>query len=451
MADEHPIRLSVTDDLERSRLTVLFRWLLAIPHYVWLAVWGIAAFFAVIANWVCTLVLGRSPGALHRFLAAYVKYVTQLYAYLNLAANPYPQFDGRPGYPVDVMIADPVRQRRWTVAIRGLLALPAVLIAGALTGEPNGLSGPTTGTGTRTAHHQGFHLNFVSFGGLVHIVALLAWFVAIARARSPRGLRDAAAYGIGYGAQLWSYLFLLTDRYPECDPQTLIGELPVRSDPVALSVQDDRKRSRLTVFFRLLLTLPHLVWLVLWLLAALLATIANWFVLLVRGRPAAPLHRFLSAFVRYGIHVNAFLMLVANPFPGFVGAVGSYPVETTLPAAERQNRWKVLARLPLAIPALLISGAYSSLLNVTALLGWFVALARGEVPRGMRNAGALALRYQAQVAAYVLLLTDSYPYTGPIREGSSAAPQPGEETQSAPPAGEAPNPFGGPALEPSQP
>ena len=36
----HPIRLAVYDDLKRSRLTVFFRLLLLIPHFVWQYVWG---------------------------------------------------------------------------------------------------------------------------------------------------------------------------------------------------------------------------------------------------------------------------------------------------------------------------------------------------------------------------------------------------------------------------
>ena len=33
-ADHHPIGLIVTDDLQRSRLTMFFRLLLAIPHFI---------------------------------------------------------------------------------------------------------------------------------------------------------------------------------------------------------------------------------------------------------------------------------------------------------------------------------------------------------------------------------------------------------------------------------
>ena len=126
----HPIQLHIGDDLQRRRLTVFFRALLVLPHLVWIVLWGIAALVAALANWVITLVQGKSPDSLHGFLARYVRYVTHVYAYLFLAANPYPRPDGRPGYPVDVEIAPPARQNRWSVAFRGVLGLPALVLGG---------------------------------------------------------------------------------------------------------------------------------------------------------------------------------------------------------------------------------------------------------------------------------------------------------------------------------
>jgi hypothetical protein len=92
----------------------------------------------------------------------------------------------------------------------------------------------------------------------------------------------------------------------------------------------------------------------------------------------------------------------------------------------------------LALPALLVAGAYGGLATVVALLGWFSSLARGRMPRGMRNAGALALRYQAQTHGYLLLLTDSYPYAGPVRSEGAPTP-PAALPPPAPPASPPPD------------
>ncbi|HEX8855245.1 MAG TPA: DUF4389 domain-containing protein, partial [Thermoleophilaceae bacterium] len=78
----HPITLVVRDDLERTRLTVFFRLILAIPHIIWFWLWSIAALFAAIANWFATLVEGRSPAGLHAFLSRYLRYGTHFFSYL---------------------------------------------------------------------------------------------------------------------------------------------------------------------------------------------------------------------------------------------------------------------------------------------------------------------------------------------------------------------------------
>jgi hypothetical protein len=113
---------------------------------------------------------------------------------------------------------------------------------------------------------------------------------------------------------------------------------------------------------------------------------------------------------------------VGNPFPGFTGRAGSYPVEAVIAAPARQSRWKVGLRLILAIPALILMGAYGGLMLVVAILGWFAGLVTARMPLGLRNAGVLALRYQAQVAGYLLLLSDSYPYGGPYLNPGLGAP-----------------------------
>jgi hypothetical protein len=381
------------DELRRSRLLVFFRLPLSIPHIVWLLLWTSLAVLAGTANWVATLVLGRSPRPLHRFLVRYVRYLVHVQAFLFLAGNPFPGFTGRAGrYPVDVEIDGPDRQRRWTVALRIVLVIPALLIAGVLT--------------PRLA---------VGGGGSVALVcAILIWFVALVLGRAPRGLRDLLAYTLRYAAQLDAYLFVLTDRYPNSDPQISIGAAAeVPEHPVRLHATDDRRRSRLTVFFRLLLALPHLVWLALWSVAAFFAGFLNWIVTLVRGRSPLFLHRFLAAFVRYQAHVYAFLFLVANPFPGFVGRAGSYPVDIEIAPPERQNRWITGFRILLGLPALLVNQALSGGLFVAAFLGWFAALVTGRMPHGLRNLGGLTLRYSAQTSSYLYLLTDRYPYSGP--------------------------------------
>jgi hypothetical protein len=182
----HPVRLRVTDDLQRTRLTVFFRVLLFVPHALWEALLGILAVLAVIGNWFATLLAGRSPDGLHAFLAGYLRYVTQTTAYVFLIADPFPGFyliNLKADYPVDLEVDPPEEQNRWTVAFRILLAVPALLVTSVL----RNLSG---------------------------LLAFFSWFIALFTARVPGGIRDFAAFALRYESQTYAYLALLTPRYP---------------------------------------------------------------------------------------------------------------------------------------------------------------------------------------------------------------------------------------------
>lgn len=411
------------DDLRRSRLTVFFRLLLAIPHLIWITLWSIGVFFAAIIGWFAALFTGRLPQGLHDFLGMYIRYTIHLGAYLSLAANPYPGFTGNPGYPVDVSIPELQPQPRWKTALRLLLAIPALMLAATLGSGFGGGGGTYSNTGSDAATTAQW-LGSTGVGGVAALCAFLGWFAVLALGRMPLGIRNLAAYGLGYTAQAYAYVLLVTDRYPNSDPGAAgpVWELP--EHPVRLEFDDDGRRSRLTVFFRLLLAIPHFVWLTLWWFLALFASIANWFVALLRGRSAHPLHRFLAAYVRYDAHVTAFVTLVANPFPGFAGTPG-YPVDIVIDPPQRQSRWTVLFRLFLAIPAFMLSSALSVVLFVVALLGWFAALATGRMPTGLRRLGAYTVRYLSQAQAYWYVLTDVYPHASPaLRPPPEPEPMP---------------------------
>jgi hypothetical protein len=194
--------------------------------------------------------------------------------------------------------------------------------------------------------------------------------------------------------------------------------------PVRLQVAGDRERNRLTVFFRLLLAIPHIVWWSLWAIAAFIAAIAGWFAALVTGRLPDALHRFLGAFVRYGTHLHSFVVLLGAPFPGVTGRPGSYPVDLEIDEPQPQHRAKTGVRVFLAIPAVAAAGGFGSVAAVAAVGAWFSALATGRLPEGLHGQLGGAVRYEAQAYAYLLLLTDRYPYTGPDGRGRPAADPP---------------------------
>src|SRR3954471_15635596 len=166
MADAPGIRITSTDDLQRSRLTVGFRFILGLPHLFWLATWSSGMVLIAPVMWIATLVRRRPPDGLHDVYVMWIRYAVHVDAYLSLAANPYPGWLGRPGsYPVDAEIpraADVPDQGRAGVFFRVFLALPPLALAGAL------------GGGSYTGGYR------VSFGAL-GTIAVLAWFAILVR------------------------------------------------------------------------------------------------------------------------------------------------------------------------------------------------------------------------------------------------------------------------------
>jgi uncharacterized protein DUF4389 len=183
--ETHPIRLRITDDLRRTRLTVFFRLILVIPHFLWAALLGIVAVLVTIANWFATLFAGKSPQGLHDYLANFMRYVTQIGAYCYLIADPYPGFlfINMEEYPVDLEVAAPEVQNRWTVLFRIILAIPALLIASVLR-------------------------------NISELLAIFAWVMGVLTARVPEGIRNFSAFALRYETQTYAYLVLLTQKYP---------------------------------------------------------------------------------------------------------------------------------------------------------------------------------------------------------------------------------------------
>lgn len=183
-AGAHPVRLAVSDDLQRNRLTVFFRYLLVIPHAIWLTLWGIAAYVGMIVNWFATLIMGRSPDGLYRFLGSYLRYVTHVNAYMHFLADPYPKFTGAPGYPVDLELGPSEPQNRLVTLFRWLLAIPAFIVAYVL-------------------------------GLAMMVIGVFGWFACLALGRMPEGMRNLGSYCLRYTQQTAAYAyFCLTDRYP---------------------------------------------------------------------------------------------------------------------------------------------------------------------------------------------------------------------------------------------
>jgi hypothetical protein len=179
--------------------------------------------------------------------------------------------------------------------------------------------------------------------------------------------------------------------------------------PIGLVVDDDLRRNRLTVFFRLLLAIPQLIWLYLFGIAAAIVLVIAWFAALFMGRVPDGLHKFLATYQRLTTHVAAYTLLIADPWPPFGGQPGTYPVDLRVDDAAQQSRLTVFFRGLLAIPALVLAYVFRIVNTLIAVLGWFYSLALGRMHEGMRDLSAWMLQFEMQTYGYLFLLTGRYP------------------------------------------
>jgi hypothetical protein len=79
--------------VELNRWLPLVKWLLAVPHYIVLAVLGVAVFASVIIAWFAILFTGRYPPALFDFVVGVLRWSLRVTAYaFILSVDTYPPF-----------------------------------------------------------------------------------------------------------------------------------------------------------------------------------------------------------------------------------------------------------------------------------------------------------------------------------------------------------------------
>jgi hypothetical protein len=208
-ADEQelaPVLVTFAAPSLQSRLTVLIRIILVIPHLVVLAVLGIAAYLVAIAGWFGALFTGRLPGFAADFLAGYLRWQTRVSAYAFLLTGDYPPFSlADADYPARVAV-QPGRLNRLAVLFRIFLLIPCGIVQVIL-----------------------------SYGALT-IFQLVSWVITLITGRLPDPVYQAMAAVLRYQARTLGFAWMLTSAYPAAlfGDQRGYGVRPgedVRDDP----------------------------------------------------------------------------------------------------------------------------------------------------------------------------------------------------------------------------
>ncbi|MCB9569147.1 MAG: DUF4389 domain-containing protein [Myxococcales bacterium] len=194
-------------------------------------------------------------------------------------------------------------------------------------------------------------------------------------------------------------------------------------------------RNRLTVFFRPILALPHLILIggpplvtltvaaqgsdggggielgshagVLGAVAWACAVIA-WFTLVFAGKHPDGLWRLGHFYLRWRAQALAYMLLLRDEYPPF--GEDPYPAHFELPApVGPRDRLRVGVRLLLLIPYAIVFAILAVILTVVTVVAWFSILIRGELSPDMHALIRRFIRWDLGIEAFFLLLRDELP------------------------------------------
>ena len=200
---------------------------------------------------------------------------------------PPPVVPGPPqGYPVSLEFDTPEKIARWRPLVHWLLAIPHFVVA--------------------------YVLSIVA-----GILVIVAWFAGVFAGKIPDGILRPMVMTQRYSTRVAGYVLFLREEYPPfffatefADP----GDYPGLRVHVAPAVEG---RSRLSIFFRLLLLIPHTIVLFFLSIALWFVLVVGFFAVIILGRWPRGLGDFVVSMLRWNLRYNAYYYLLTDEFPPF--------------------------------------------------------------------------------------------------------------------------------------
>ncbi|OIV36070.1 hypothetical protein BIV57_18300 [Mangrovactinospora gilvigrisea] len=172
-------------------------------------------------------------------------------------------------------------------------------------------------------------------------------------------------------------------------------------------------QNRLSVFFRIILLIPHILVLIVLGIGAFFVTVIGWFAALILGRLPDWIFDFLSSFLGYQVRFNTSAMLLTDRYPPFrlsePASPEDFPARITIPRPDALNRLAVLFRIILLIPCWIVSTVLTGGWWSICIIWWIVVLIMGRSPEPLWGASTAVLRYEFRYYAYTTMLTSAYP------------------------------------------
>jgi hypothetical protein len=189
-------------------------------------------------------------------------------------------------YPATFTFDPPEKVANWRPLVNWLLAIPHLIIVSVL----------------RT---------------VAEVIAVIAWFAILFTGSLPEGLANFQAMYLRYDMRTMTFLFWMRE---ECPPFTFNATCADPGDDprVRVDVQPElADRNRLTVAFRIILAIPHLIMLAVLGIAAGIVAIIAFFAVLFTGKWPDGMLKFVLQFYGWYVRVGAYTLLLVDVYPPF--------------------------------------------------------------------------------------------------------------------------------------
>jgi hypothetical protein len=205
----YPVRIEGQLDTGLSRWLWLVKWILAIPHYIVLALLWLTLLVLTIVAFFAILFTGRYPRGMFDFNVGVLRWTWRVafYSYGALGTDRYPPFtlDDVPDYPARLEVAYPQQLSRVLVLVKWwLLAIPQYIVTGIFLG----------GGSYAAAQVDDWFWGIGFETGLIGILVLFAGVALLFTTRYPGGLFDLAVGLDRWVARVAAYVLLMRDEYP---------------------------------------------------------------------------------------------------------------------------------------------------------------------------------------------------------------------------------------------
>ncbi len=191
-----------------------------------------------------------------------------------------------PAYPATFTFDPPESIARWRVIGNVILAIPHLIIA--------------------------YVLNIVA-----EVLAFVAWILGVFTGKVPEGILGVIAMTLRYSTRASIYASFLKEEYP---PFTFATTLADPGDDPRVRVDfgsETEGRNRLTILFRIILAIPHIIVISLISIVALFVFVIAWFAVLFTGKWPTGLRNFVIGLTRWTTRLNAYMYLLTDEYPPF--------------------------------------------------------------------------------------------------------------------------------------